>query len=56
MAALNITLILWAVIVTTMTAVISIKLLRQEESESHAKDNVLDIKPEPKELVVTNQE
>lgn len=54
MAALNITLILWAVIVTTMTVIISVKLFRKEERESHARDKVLEIKREPEEFFINN--
>lgn len=58
MAALNITLILWAVIVITMTIIISVKLFRQEDSlsHSHANDNVLEIGGEQEELYVSNQD
>lgn len=49
MAALNITLILWAVIVTSMTVILTVKLFRQEERRSHcpAQDDMLKIRKEP---------
>lgn len=59
MAALNITLIFWALIVTAMTVIISIKLFRQEESSNHADHRVIKMGGEQKELeelFVSNQD